>query len=185
MIDFLEWENLYKKAINNNLTNVCIFAENKLNKPIVTLSDTREYNKEYCEENNISVVYCSYAGGTLVFSPNDIALCWISNKDILYSISGEIVKYLKKYINELYSSGNDVMIGNKKLFGTTSKQLNDELFYQGFFVSFNPDVDLIKKICTKPMEKEPSGLSKWNIDRQEIIYIIEKALKDNGIEILS
>ena len=57
--------------------------------------------------------------------------------------------------------------GIYKVASYSSRRFGDLLF-SAFHISYEVNLDLIMKICTKPMEKTPKGLNEYEITEQEL-----------------
>ena len=71
------------------------------------------------------------------------------------------------------------MFNGYKLFGTMKTE-KDGIYYEGMFISFGTDINIIKSVCKKPMNKAPMALP-ISI-RNELIMLIEEFCKENNLE---
>ena len=170
MIDMINYKEAICTILNNRLYETCIICKNTSNKPYIIANDSSSYNEEYAKANNIQSVYAGHTGGSLLLFPEDLGFTWISTEKKLPMIIQDLLDYLKAYNTAIKLEGNDIMLDNNKLFGTMSS--GDGPYYEGMFFSFNSDIDTIKKICKKPMKKEPYGLSNLGITSEEIEKLI-------------
>lgn len=135
-----------------------------------------DFNKEYCEQNNIPVYYTQAGGGTIVSAEGDVSFCICVPRSINLN-EHYILKNIASIIDKGYGvakvDGNDILINGRKVLGSTSYRMN-EMFAVVAHVSFTDNSELISKICTSSKgEKAPSficdinqeefrlGVAKW------------------------
>lgn len=145
-------------------------------KTVVLCGDSGLYNIDYINKNNLFAPNIPNVGGVMVLSAGDIELAYFSknlNCKFNYEIANIIIEYLnKKNINcKLY--GNDLIIDEKYKCGSFSSIIINNILYSAFHISVNVDLELIKKICKKPMAKIPKGLSEFGITTEEIKELIK------------
>lgn len=109
--------------------------------------EDKEYcNEEYCIEHNIPIVDLWQMWGSIVVSPYDFWF-WMCN---IPSIEREyILDMVTDYLGwEI--EGNDLMMGGYKVW-----PISTSWKYKIMHLSFVVDLELIKNICTKKMDKVP------------------------------
>ena len=82
-----------------------------------------------------------------------------------------VVKINGKICNlgdEVDPSSDSVTVNGKKISGAMCTNFYNKINFMGFFVSYQSDIDIIKNICTKPMEKIPKGLGEYGIKTEEV-----------------
>ena len=172
------------KNIEKELTNLittktedCIYCIHE--KPRIFKSKQGEINYKYCEEHNFDICNSFNMGGIIVANTGDINMAvlkkegWSVGNDTLNAL----MKKLKDKIPNLSFSNNDLLVDGKyKIISYASINANDRLIYTCFHISFNPDVEAIKNICVKPMNKVPKGLAEFGITREEIIDFLNEIL---------
>ena len=72
------------------------------------------------------------------------------------------------------------MLDNNKLFGTMSYEIGNR-YYEGMFLSYKIDIDIIKNVCTKEMKKVPLGLTDLDVNKKDLNQVIIDILKENNI----
>lgn len=138
------------------------------------LSNGTPFNQEYCIENDIDIIMTNHKGGTIVSSEKDIYIAFISPHQNNFGTrlcKYAIEKLKGKNIN-LDIVGNDILAdGQYKVMASMKTRIGD-MYYSavGFFLE--PDIELIKKICLKPMVKIPKGLNDYGITTDDIIEIV-------------
>ena len=129
-------------------------------------------NVEYCEEHTIHCYKSRNDGGCIVNFAGTINIADFrpSSEGWVYpQFCYDFSEYLKeKGLNATYD-GNDVLIDGYKVASGFGYNLPPDFKRQytglGFF--FNQDIELIRNICLKPMEKEPKGLEQYGITTEE------------------
>lgn len=134
-------------------------------------------NFDYCGQNNIEILQTRHFGGTIVNFKDD--LC-VGNYQKRFNDFGE--KFTDTLNNFFISNGlnsciegNDILVDGYKVASSMSTNVNGTL-YTAFHITVNCDLELIKKVCTKPMVKVPKALTDFGITKQEIIDFIQKEI---------
>lgn len=65
-------------------------------------------------------------------------------------------------------SGNDVLVEGRKVIGHMRMYLGGACNFYGGHISLTVNLPAIQRVCTKPMEKIPAGLSEFGITREEV-----------------
>lgn len=152
MFDVLEYTSMFEKS--KGMNNVALFSQNMSDLPILIVNDTSTYNNTL----NYEVVNNMHKGDCIVLFPKDLVFTWISDTSLLSCIMLDILTFLHNNgLETVYMDGNDVMLNGCKLFGIMSGKLDDK-YYEGMFLSFYTDLDIIKLVCKKPMTKIPVRL---------------------------
>lgn len=179
MFNMIDYEkNMAWMRVSQTL-NRSLVCQNLSDRPYCIIPVDNKYNKEYIKEFNIPVVYSSHRGGALVLFPNDIAWTWFTDIAKMKPILEDILAYLKEFNNEFYIDGNDIMYGENKVLGSMS--VGEGLHYEGIFFSFNSDVEIIKNVTLKEINKAPIGLAEFGIEPNHIIQMIEMLIDKYGL----
>lgn len=181
MFDLMDYSKYLHKIIDTDKFNTCLLCKNFLDTPCVITSNTAKYNKKYVETHNIPQSFTGHLGGAIVFFPNDIGFTWWTKESILKDVLKDVIDYLKQYNPQIVLVDNDVMLDDKKLFGTMSNPGTG--FYEGMFFSFDSDIKIIKNISTKPMVKKPLGLSSIGVTPEDIEELINNIIKKYNLKI--
>ena len=181
MFDFINYYEKLMKVDNKQIFDVCLLSKNMSNKPYVATNGDNSYNKEYMLSKGFIRVKSEHVGGTIILFPNDIAFTWMSRQTKLKDILKDVLDYLTKINPNVVLKDNDVMLGDKKLFGTMTS--GEGPCYEGMFFSFDSDVETIKKISTKPMVKEPLGLSSIGVTPEGIEKLIIKIIRKHNLKL--
>jgi len=145
----------------------------RVDKPLVAVgSSMAEYNKEYCRENNISVLYSPnpVGGGAVVFSAGDLTFSFITadlQSGWLAGVQAGICEYLaKKGLNAVIDK-NDILIDGKKVSGS-SGGVHGGVRTDSLFFAVVSSAEHISRICLKKSGKQPASLQEYGITAQEI-----------------
>lgn len=161
----------YMKKNNINKLSV-VFPIDELS---VQYGDQQDFNKIYCNENNILYRYERRRGGCLVLFPNNILTLDIrpvEEQQIVKNFEGDFALFLQNKGLEVDIDKNDILVDNKKIVGQVAFPLPspcEGLLYFGTQISINSDSELIDKICTKPMNKVPGALIDYGITTSEVM----------------
>lgn len=167
---------LYEKLLSEAKIGDALLCQNLGNKPYIIINNNSNYNND----ENYEIIKTQHCGGVGVIFPLDLGFTWINNRSILGDIVNDVCFYLIEKNVPVYGEGNDIMINDKKLFGTMSVFNNDK-YYEGIFLSFNTDTEVIKKICKKEMVKVPVGLAEYKITPEEMITLCQNLIKKYGL----
>lgn len=142
----------------------CVFSGNQ---------GLKDYNKDYCIENNITVYPLLSGGGAIVHQYGDFSFgvsCPESiHMDAVYLLN-RISKLIQKYTDKTVEvDGNDILVDGKKVCGSTTYCKNGLFLFIAYF-SFNDKTELIDIICNKETTKRPSYIDFMTRDelRQEV-----------------
>jgi len=147
-------------------------------------------NFEYCATHNIPCVDIGRRGGAFAINKGDVGFgCAVPNLNntIGIQITTALFEFLKSKGLDVSINENDVLVDGYKTYGWMSNYYKEHnaLVIMCHF-SMSVDLDMIKGVCTKPMNKTPKGLSEFGIHREEIIELIEttvaKYVRLNNIE---
>lgn len=130
---------------------------------------------EEISKANIRLIQIKHEGGTIILSPGDVDIGIFtkdfSGHDYRDKIIEKIISLVDIDPSRISHVNNDILIDGKKVIGYGSRRYG-EVLYTAIHVSIDANLDLIKKICTKPMKKEPGSLSNYNITSEDIKKII-------------
>lgn len=126
-------------------------------------------NADVCAEYGYTVIDTKHTGGAVVVSEGDVSV--IHFGEVGNSVMHDFVMYLlDKYkargLDATYED-NDVLIDGYKISGV-SATVYGGIKYSTIHVGINTDVEQIRAICKKPMQKIPRGLSEYGITTEEI-----------------
>lgn len=104
-------------------------------------------------------------------------ICVFRDGITLFTVDDSEPDWLEKLVQMLHGRGvdatrgrNDLLVEGRKAAGYTSFVLGQSgLRLNGIHISINMDVDLVRRVCSKPMYKIPAGLSEYGITRQDVM----------------
>ena len=144
---------------------------------MVAFGNDKGLDVQYMIDNNIPYWYTNNFGATIIKSAGDFGVAvtkvdgWKDGEQYINLVKDYLIS---KGINASLN-GNDLMVDEIYKVGSYgSVNLGDRYIYTAFHFSMNVDLDLIKRICTKPMVKIPKGLSEYGITYQEIEKIFDE-----------
>lgn len=127
-------------------------------------------DKKAARDLGIPVWEANHMGGSIVCFDGDLSICMTSNSenDFGERLFEASVEYLiNKGIN-IVTDGHDILADGKKIM-TWAKGVSDTSKLQTVaHFSVNIDLDLIMRLCTKPMERIPGALSVYGITAEEL-----------------
>ena len=138
-------------------------------------------NFEYCQAHNIPCVDIGRRGGAFVVNNGDIGFGYITSG--LDNTVGELIynkfaEYLRAKGLNAEAKDNDVLIDGYKVFGWASNYYKEyDAIYITCHFTMSVDLELIRNVCTKPMNKIPKGLSEYGITSDEIKEFIERTIE--------
>lgn len=172
------------KDIEKELTNLiatktedCIYCIHE--QPLVFKSKQGEINQDYCNEHGINICQSFNMGGIIVANAGDVDMAILKEEgwDVGEKVLAAVKEAFKDRIPNLSIDSNDLLSeGKYKIMSYASINANNKLIYTCFHISFNPDIEAIKNICVKPMNKIPKGFNAFDITREEILVFLEKLL---------
>lgn len=147
--------------------------------PLVFKSKQAEINNEYCVNNNYQICNSFNMGGIIVANSGDMDIAimkkegWNVGENLLLVLKDK----LQSKIPNLSIHSNDLLVDGKyKIISYASINANSRLIYTCVHISFNPDINAIENICTKPMNKIPKGLSEYGVTTEEVVKFLEDLL---------
>ncbi len=154
------------------------------NAPCVWTGQLATLDVPACKHHGLYVGTGQYLGGSIVNMPGDLSVCittWGSS-EVAPQIVDKAVEWLSGLGINLTRDENDVLAAGKKVISwaraTTVKGWCQSVIH---FSIGKMDLELVKEICTKPMEKIPGALSEYGITAKDCEKIVMEALaKENG-----
>lgn len=137
--------------------------------PVVLLYRKSQVDEETCRSMGYDIYESYYNGGTLVAQKGDLAFAHFFSIDNGWCerFAEYFVSWLKdKGLNAVYDK-NDILVDGYKVCATCVTRYG-RIDYTTIFVGMNTNLDHIKVICRKRMEKVPKGLSDYGITTEEV-----------------
>lgn len=136
-------------------------------------------NDEYCNEHGLVIYKTHGFGGTIVNFKDDIC---VGNYQPDFNDFG--VEFLQGFTEWLKTKGlnaemcnNDILIDEKYKVASFMSQYTNGCLYTAIHISVGMDIEVIKSICTKPMNKIPKGLNEYGITKEIVDEYILSVIK--------
>ena len=155
-----------KKSIECGLHRVlCVVVGS----PIVGVHKYTQVDPGVCKDLGYDVCEAYYNGGTLVANKGDIAFAHFGEvkNDWMERFIKHFTSWLRAKGLNAEHTGNDILVDGYKVCGTGITRYG-RIDFSAVFVSINPNLEHIKAICKKPMNKVPKGLSEFGITTEEV-----------------
>ena len=137
--------------------------------PWVQVHKKTQVDEAVCEQLGREVNELFYNGGTVVLNHGDILLANFDTPE-----NGWITRFAIYFVDWLKNKGlnaelvdNDVLVDGCKVCGLCITRYG-RIDYSCAFIGINTNLDHIKAICKKPMNKVPKGLSEYGITTEEV-----------------
>ena len=137
--------------------------------PMTFVHKERQVDKETCDEMGYTVYPAFYNGGTILCNKGDLVFAHFGEPE-----NGWIYGFIDYFVDWLKAKGlnaefvdNDVLVDGCKVCGTCITRYG-RIDYTCCFICIDIDLDHIKAICKKPMNKVPKGLSEYGITTEEV-----------------
>ena len=150
--------------------------------PLVFKSKLAQLDEVWCKKHNIAICNSFNFGGTIVSDTDDINSAVMRKNG--WTVGDSVLEFFKiklsNIIPDLSINDNDLLYqGKYKMISYASINVGEEFIYTCLHISFNPNIELIKNICTKPMNKIPMGLASFGIKHQDIVDILQEWEQNN------
>lgn len=173
-VNVTEITNELNKHISNKIEEAiyCVHSQ-----PLVFISNSHEVNKDEITKNNVLVCNSQNFGGTIVAFEEDIdiAIFKYNGWDVGKNFLSKIKDKLSSFIENITIDNNDLLAeGKYKVISYASINTGNKLIYTCVHISLNPNVELIDKICSKPMVKIPKGLKDYGLTTSMLEDILQE-----------
>ena len=141
-------------------------------KQMVIANKVEDINVSYCVTNEIETITVQNLGGAIVANKGDVGIAIFKKEgfEVGKNMLLKVKEILSEYVPNLEIQNNDLIAeGKYKLASFASTDIGDRVVYTAIHISYNPDVDVIKAICKKPMIKVPKGLIDYSISPNSIL----------------
>lgn len=119
------------------------------NETFVFSGESKPYNAEYCEENNIPIYPLYTRGGAIVSTNGDfsIGICFPEyvGVDVAFILT-KLKNIFSKYMGKVTVNGNDLLLNGDKICGSIMYHQNGMKCFACHF-SFKDNTELIEEIC--------------------------------------
>lgn len=130
---------------------------------------------DFNNTQNLTTYKTHNFGGIIVNFKEDICVGHYETLAYDYgkNFMNKLCEYFKSKNLNAVVNGNDILVDDFKVASYMSQNINS-CIYTAIHISIGMDLDLIKSICVKPMQKTPKGLKDYNITQKEMIEWVEK-----------
>ena len=168
MVDFMEAE---KQFVNTDTEVGSIVL---IQRPEVIYVSDECCDVDYCRNNNIIHTQETYMyASCVVMDKGNIILtikrCNIDGKSLRSVFANAFIDYLKSKGLDAKSDGNDILVDGYKVASGVESEFKNGHRYMGYQISLVQNMDLISKVCKKPMIKVPKGLADFGLTTDDII----------------
>lgn len=129
--------------------------------------ESKPYNAEFCEANNIPIYPLYTSGGAIVSAKGNfsIGICFPEYVGVdVYFILSKLKAIFGKYMGGVTVNGNDLLVDGKKICGSIMYHQNGMKCFACHF-SFMDNAELIEKICNiSGSIKTPTVISGLTVD---------------------
>lgn len=140
-----------------------------IERPVAIVHRKTQVDEEICNQYGYEIVESYNNGGTICAREGDIIMSHLAEPDNgwLFRFADYFVDWLKaKGLNAAYED-NDVLVDGYKVCGTCITRYG-RIDFSSAYIGINTNLEDIKVICKKPMNKVPKGLSEYGITTAEI-----------------
>ena len=134
------------------------------------------FREEVCEEAGILLFHAHHLGGSTVVFPGDLSVMEVRRGPSRFG--EECLRAVCRYLGEdkglpVCIDGNDLMLWDRDTktalkVGSHGSNWVGELTESVAHFSINMDLNLVGRVCTKPMVKTPGALGKYGVTAQEL-----------------
>ena len=137
--------------------------------PVAFVHKERQVDKEICTAMGYEVCEAYYNGGTILGNKGDMAFAQFGSigNNWCGKFVSHFVDWLKSKGLNAVNDGNDILVDGFKVCGMCVTGYG-RIDYTAGFIGINTNLDHIKQICRKPMNKVPKGLSEYGITTEEV-----------------
>ena len=162
----LQWE---QEHLDNKIEGLCVLFHDRT---MVQLGNQSSYDIDAVKPLKCDIWQSAHKSGTIVCFPGDLSLYQITyNFNQFCEIVGyRAVEYFKSLdLPSVETHNNDILVRGQKIASYAEMRLSNDMIQSLVHFSINTNVDLIKKICTKNINKYPGALSEYHITA-EMVY---------------
>lgn len=152
--------------------------------PVVFVHREKQVDSNVCAEMGYEIYEAYYNGGTIVGNAGDMALAHFSHHDNGWDerFVAYFAEWLKNKGLNVTCDRNDVLVDGYKVCGLCVTRYG-RIDYTAGFIGINTNLDDIKAICRKPMQKVPKGLSEYGITSEEVEEMFLDFCRTDGGEV--
>lgn len=137
--------------------------------PVAIVHRKTQVDEAVCENLGYDIVESYNNAGTIVSNYGDVLIGHVAQPE-----NGWYDRFIAYFLDWLKGKGlnaeyvsNDIVVDGYKVCGMCITRYG-RIDYTGGIISVNVNLDHIKAICKKPMQKVPKGLSEYGITTAEV-----------------
>lgn len=161
-----DWLNEATKYIKGGLHKIAYVV---VDRPVVIVHRKTQVDEDTCNTLGYEIVESYNNAGTIVSNAGDVLIGHFAQPD-----NGWYDRFIAYFLGWLKAKGlnadfvsNDIVVDGYKVCGMCITRYG-RIDYTGGIISLNTNLDHIKAICKKPMQKVPKGLSEYGITTEEV-----------------
>lgn len=161
-----DWLNEATSYIQGGLRRIAYVV---VDHPVAIVHRKTQVDEDTCKALGYEIVESYNNAGTIVSNKGDVLIGHFAQPD-----NGWYNRFIQYFIDWLKAKGlnaefvsNDIVVDGYKVCGMCITRYG-RIDYTGGIISVNTNLDHIKAICKKPMQKVPKGLSEYGITSQEV-----------------
>ncbi len=126
-------------------------------------------DETYCQEHDYTILDTKHTGGVVVVNAGDISVIHFGDigNDWMHRFAKHLIEWYQEKGLDATFDGNDVLIDGYKISGLSATPYGN-IQYSTIHIGINTNLEDIKAICKKPMNKVPKGLSEYGVTTEEI-----------------
>lgn len=149
--------------------------------PVAIVHQKTQVEEQTCVELGYEIVESYNNGGTILARPGDIIFSHLDAPDNgwLERFAVYFLDWLKvKGLNAVHEK-NDILVDGYKVCGLCVTRYG-RIDFSSAILSVNTNLDHIKAICRKPMQKVPRGLSEYGITSEAVEEMFLEFCRTDG-----
>lgn len=137
--------------------------------PVAIVHRKTQVDEETCKELGYEVVESFNNGGTILANPGDIIFSHLDAPDNgwLHRFADSFIDWLKDRGLNAEKLSNDILVDGYKVCGLCITRYG-RIDFSSAILGINTNLEHIKAICRKPMQKVPKGLREYGITTEEV-----------------
>ena len=139
------------------------------NSKSVLFTEGNTPDEALCTELGYRLMATKHTGGLVVVGEGDVSVIHFGEigDDWMHRFADYLIeRYKERGLNATYED-NDVLIDGYKISGLSATPYGN-IQYSTIHIGINTNLEHIKAICRKPMNKVPKGLSEYGITTEEV-----------------
>ena len=137
--------------------------------PVAIVHRKTQVDEEICKQYGYEIVESFNNGGTILANSGDIIFSHLDAPD-----NGWLARFADRFIDWLKDKGlnaekvnNDILVDGYKVCGLCITRYG-RIDFSSAILGINTNLEHIKAICRKPMQKVPKGLREYGITTEEV-----------------